>query len=189
MIKESDEIAVQPEPLRARIAQLRDANLKISEILDCGKLFQEIADQACALTQAQYGALLTFDGSGDTGEFVVSGMSPAQANLIKNTPRGRGILASLDGEVKPVRKTGHRQPPRVRGLSRTPPGYDVLPGRALHYQGRLQANLYLADKVTAPEFTPDDEVIISAFAAQAAVAMNNAIKHDQPSAPRRTWRP
>ena len=179
MIKERDEAVLREEPLQARITQLRDASLRISEILDCGKLLQEIVDQACTLTQARYGALLTFDESGGTGEFVVSGMSPAQASLINVAPQGRGILASLNGGVDPVRIRDISSHPNSVGFPEHHPAMTSFLGVPLCHQGRRLANLYLANKEAEPEFTPDDEVMVAAFAAQAAVAMNNALKYDR----------
>ena len=178
MIKEIDGTGVHQEVIQARFVQLQSAILNINEILESGKLFQEIVDQACSLTQAQYGALLTFDSAGETGEFVVSGMSPAQASRITVAPKGRGILASLDDDVKPVRIHDIASHSGSVGFPENHPAMTSFLGVPLYHRGRRLANLYLADKETGPEFTSDDEVIIAAFAAQSAVAMHNSARYD-----------
>ena len=47
------------------------------------------------------------------------------------------------------------------------------------HNGRCLANLYLADKATGPEFTPEDEEVIGVLAVQAAVALVNATQYDR----------
>ena len=177
MIKESEEIGVRQETLQARINQLKDANLQISEILDYGTLLQAIVDKARALTQARYGALLTLDESGD-GDFVVSGISAEQAGLITTSRTGAGILGNLNGDGKPVRIQDIASHPNSVGFPLNHPVMTSFLGVPLRYRSRRLANLYLADKETRPGFTEDDEAILGAFAAQAGIALNNALEFD-----------
>ena len=52
-------------------------------------------------------------------------------------------------------------------------------GVPVHFKGRLLGNLYLTDKQGAPEFSESDSAIVELFAAQAAVAIENARLHEQ----------
>ena len=65
MLKEVDGLVREAEPLGNHLARLREATLRINGHPDSGSLRQEIVDQACFLTQATYGALLTFDENGE----------------------------------------------------------------------------------------------------------------------------
>ena len=167
------------ENLGNHLARLREATLRINDHPDGGSLRQEIVDQACFLTQATYGALLTFDENGEAAEFLTSGMTPEQASLIEPSPRGRGLLGSLDGSDKPLRIKDIGSHPDSVGFPGNHPAMKSFLGMPMRLRGVRLANLYLADKQTGSEFTVEDEEMMCIFAAQAAFAMSNAREYDR----------
>lgn len=136
-------------------------------------------DQARLLTNARYGALLTFLDSGEMSEFVVSGMPAEQASLIQNSPNGRGILASLDDSARPVRIRDIASHSLSVGFPEHHPAMKSFMGAPIQLQGKRLANLYLADQLDSPEFTAEDEEIIALFASQVAVSLANARKYEK----------
>ena len=106
-------------------------------------------------------------------------MTPEQASLIKPSPRGRGVLGSLDGSDSPLRIKDIGSHPDSVGFPENHPVMKSFLGMPVRLRGVLLGNLYLADKQTLPEFTVEDEEMVCTFAAQAAVAMSNASEYDR----------
>ena len=179
MFKEIDGLVQETDSRKEPLALLRESSLRISEHLESRSLWQAVADQACLLTRAQYGALLTFDETGESVEFVTSGMSPDQARLIPRSPRGRGILGSINGSDRPVRIKDIGSHPDSVGFPENHPIMKSFLGMPIRHRGKLLANLYLADKEGCPEFTAEDEEIVLTFVEQAAIAMENASKYER----------
>ena len=179
MFKEIDGLVQETDSRKEPLALLRESSLRISEHLESRSLWQAVADQACLLTRAQYGALLTFDETGESVEFVTSGMSPDQARLIPRSPRGRGILGSINGSDRPVRIKDIGSHPDSVGFPENHPIMKSFLGMPIRHRGKLLANLYLADKEGCPEFTAEDEEIVVTFVEQAAIAMENASKYER----------
>ena len=140
---------------------------------------REIVDWACSLTDARYGALLTFNEAGENRELVTRGIAPEHAALIETSPRIGGLIGNLTVSDKPVRVKDIASHPDSVGFPQHHPMMTSFLGTAIRHQGRCLANLYLADKATGAEFTLDDEEIIASFAAQAAVALVNVAKYDR----------
>ena len=59
------------------------------------------------------------------------------------------------------------------------PGMTNFLGVPIVFKGRVIGDLYLTNKIGAPEFTQDDETIVTLFPAQAAVAIENARLFDK----------
>ena len=179
MLETDSSTARDNESLSGRILNLQQAWLRISGTLDSGTLLQEVVDQACQLTNARYGALLTFLESGEVSEFVISGMSAEQASLIQGTPKGRGLLASLDDSARPVRVRDIASHSQSVGFPKHHPAMKSFMGAPIQLQGKRLANLYLADRLDSPEFTAEDEETIALFASQVAMSLANARKYEK----------
>ncbi|MDE2940002.1 MAG: winged helix-turn-helix domain-containing protein [Chloroflexota bacterium] len=177
MLKEQEYSGIQSQTLPAHLTELQEANLSISSNLDSGSLFREIVDWACSLTNARYGALLTFNEAGENSELVTRGIDPEKAALIETVPRIGGLLSKLTASDTPIRVKDVSTHPESAGFPQHHPIMTSFLGAPIRHQGRCLANLYLADKATDPEFTAEDEAVIAAFASQAAVAMVNATKY------------
>lgn len=179
MLKEINGLGPAKQSTGERISQLQEYKLRIGGNLDPGKLRQEIVDLARILTGARYGALLTFDKSGQVGEFVISGMSLEQAAHIRATPSGKGILGALNDSNRPLRISDMSSHAASVGFPENHPQMKSFMGIAIRHGSSHLANLYLADREIYQEFTAEDEEIVASFVSQAGVALANAERYEQ----------
>ncbi len=162
---------------RDTLARLAEAVLSINEDLDLNAMFQAVLEEARALTEATYGAMLTFDGSGGVRDFVTSGMSQEQIERIERLPEVKGLLAYLSEIKRPMRVAEIGGHPASVGFPPGHPPMKTLLGTPIRHMGEAVGNLYLAEKEGGREFTLEDEETIVMFAAQAALAITNARRY------------
>ena len=170
------------QTLRERLSRLSEASLRINESLDFDKVLQGVLDSARSLTDARYGVMTIHDGGGQVANFLASGMSPEEASAVWNIPSAPGIYERLGSIPCPV-----RHPDLLELLSELgvpgvrmplPEGitFSFLASPLLHREQRL-GNIYLAAKLSRPEFTQEDEETLVMFASQAAMAVANARRY------------
>ena len=160
--------------LRARIAQLSAASLRIGSTLDLDTVLGEIAASARALTGARYAAIATIDEAGTPQDFVTSGFTEDEHRAMAEWADGPKLFEhfrDLDGPLRIADVPGH-----VRALGFSP---DRLPwgtfqGTPMRHRGVHVGNFYLVEKEGGIAFTDDDEEILVLFGAQAAAAIANA---------------
>ena len=169
-----DELRRENEELRARIAQLSAASLRIGSSLDLDTVLGEIAESARALTGARYAAIATMDENGKPVDFVTSGFTEEEHRAMEEWSDGPKLFEhfrDLDGPLRIADVPGH-----VRALGFSP---DRLPwgtfqGTPMRHRGQHVGNFYLVEKEGRAAFTDDDEEILILFGAQAAAAIANA---------------
>ena len=163
-----------PDQLQA----LLDAVLTMESEVEPAGLLRRIAEVACSLTDARYGALGVLDRSGKgLGGFVHVGLDDATAHAIGHLPEGAGILGLLILDPKPLRLADlstHRD--SVGFPPGHPPMHSFL-GVPLRVRGKVIGNLYLTEKQGAPAFSEADEALVVALAAAAGVVVDNARLH------------
>jgi signal transduction histidine kinase len=164
---------------RERLRALLDAVVGISTDLDVGSTLQRIVQAACVLAGARYGALGVLSPTRDSlSDFITHGMAPEAHARIGDLPNGRGVLGLLISDPHPVRLPDIRKHPHSYGFpSHHPPMHSFL-GVPVRTRDQAFGNLYLADKLGAGEFSEDDEEIVTALAAAAGVAIDNARLYD-----------
>ena len=160
--------------LRAQLEALNEATIAITAELGLDRVLQRIVDLARELVGAKYGALGVPDGKGGLEQFIYSGMTPEQAGRIAHLPRGEGLLGVLLREPHAIRVQEISADPRSAGFCLNHPRMHSFLGVPILSRGRLLGNLYLADKIDAPEFSEDDERLIVMLASHAAIAIDNA---------------
>jgi two-component system sensor histidine kinase DevS len=163
------------EELQERLIALYRASLELVKDVSLETLLERIVSLACEQAGAKFGALGVLDDEGKLKQFITVGMSAEQIKRIPHPPRGFGLIGALmRGDAGTIRI------PEITGDSRSagfPPGHaqmHALLGVPIRQGGRQLGQIYLADKINAPEFTPDDETIIEMLAAYAGVAIDNA---------------
>ena len=169
-----DALRRENHELRARIARLSAASLRIGSSLDLDTVLGEIAASARALTGARYAAIATIDESGKPVDFVTSGFTEEEHRAMAEWSDGPKLFEhfrDLDGPLRIADVPGH-----VRALGFSP---DRLPwgtfqGTPMRHGGRHVGNFYLVEKEGGAPFTDDDEEILVLFGAQAAAAIANA---------------
>lgn len=166
-------MAVSPDEDRLRA--LVDATVALTSELSLDSLLQKLVETAAGLTSARYAALGVIDESGDGLErFVATGIDPETHAAIGELPRGRGILGILIRDAKPLRLTDLGDDPRSVGFPPNHPPMHSFLGVPILLRGVAYGNLYLTEKQGGEQFTDADEELVTLFAAQAAVAIENA---------------
>jgi signal transduction histidine kinase/HAMP domain-containing protein len=143
---------------------------------DLGRVLHRLAETACALTDARYGALGLFDQEGThLTEFITIGLDEAARAAIGKLPEGRGLLGTLAHSDSPLRlKDLAAHEASVGFPPHHPPMHSFL-GTSIKTHGHLFGRLYLTEKHNDDEFTDTDERIIAALASQAGVLIENTL--------------
>jgi len=160
--------------LRAQLEALNEASIAITAELSLERVLQRIVDLARNLAGARYAALGVPDERGDLQHFVTSGMTADEVKRVDHLPRGAGLLGVLLREPKPIRIPDITRDPRSAGFAANHPVMHSFLGVPIVSRGRLLGNLYLTDKIGAPEFSEDDERLIGMLSKHAAIAIDNA---------------
>jgi signal transduction histidine kinase len=164
---------------RDRKDMLLEAGLTLASELSLPIVLQRIVDLATQVTDARYGALGVI-GEGDRLiEFVTAGVSARQRQAIGDLPTGRGVLGLLIHEPRPVRIKNIADHPQSVGFPANHPPMRSFLGAPIQAMGRVFGNIYLADKMSAEEFSQDDEDALVVLATQAGVAVANASLYEE----------
>ncbi len=163
------------EELQERLIALHRASLELVKDVSLETLLERIVSLACEQAGAKYGALGVLDDEGTLKQFITVGMSAEEIKRIPHPPRGFGLVGALmHGD------TGNIRIPEISADIRSagfPPGHaemHSLLGVPIHQGNRQLGQIYLTEKISATEFTQDDETIIEMLAAYAGVAIDNA---------------
>ncbi|MEY4322854.1 MAG: hypothetical protein RL410_635 [Actinomycetota bacterium] len=142
--------------------------------LDLRSTLQSIVGAAVALSHAQYGALGALDTEGNLKDFIYFGMPENQVKLIGHRPEGRGVLGLLIAHPHAVRLKDLSQHPASFGFPEHHPPMKSFLGVPVRVRGNIFGNLYLTEKHNEEEFTQEDEESVTALAAAAGLAIENA---------------
>lgn len=174
-------VAADPEsPSRGRFDALLQANLAINSDLSLPDVLRRIVASACRLTGARYGAIAVLDGTGAIRQMVHVGLDDDTVKRIGSLPEGKGLLDVLtEGLHHPLRLRRAADHPRAVGFPQGHPTVGAFLGIPIRVRDGVFGNLYVADPVLADEFTEEDEEVISALAATAGIAVENARLFEQ----------
>ena len=166
--------------VRHRFEKLLSAGVAIFSERSLERVLQQIVDSARDVVGARYAALgvLASEGTSLT-EFVTSGMSPAERDRIGALPTGHGLLGLVIREARPIRTADISHHAHRSGFPPDHPPMKSFLGVPIRGPGRVFGNLYLTEKIGAPEFTAEDQAIAVLLAAHAAVAVENARLNDE----------
>jgi signal transduction histidine kinase len=168
---------LQPTTLDA----IHEAALTITSELSLPIVLNRIVALARDLADARYAALGIPDSKDDhLVQFITSGMDEHQKIAVGDLPVGKGLLgALLEADAKPIRVANLADDPRSVGFVPGHPRMTSFLGVPIRSRGKLLGNLYLTDKLNAPEFDETDQKIIETLAGYAAVAIENARLYQQ----------
>ena len=124
------------------------------------------------------------DGDG-LEEFVRIGLDDETVARIGRLPEGKGLLGALIDDPKPIRLDNISADYRSVGF---PPGHPPMRtflGVPIRVRGEVFGNLYLTER-EGGEFTAEDEELVTALAATAGIAIENARLYEQ-SHRRQEW--
>jgi len=175
-----DELLRENEALRERLSRLSEASLRITGDLEPGAVLQGVVDGARSLTGASTAGLTALDERGQLWEFVTSGLTPEEHRLVVELPGGLEFFAYLSQLPEPLRVADFSAYIQEAGLPDIGPPLGPV-GAFLRTPIRLLGQhvgyIYLAGKEDGGEFTRDDEETLALFAAQAALAIANALRY------------
>jgi signal transduction histidine kinase len=161
--------------VETRWRRLVDAGIAVTSELSLDAVLQKIVEAAAELTGAGYAALGVIDPSGRGLErFLTAGIDDEARERIGELPRGRGILGVLIHDAQALRLHDLTTDPRSVGFPPHHPLMRTFLGVPIVLRGVAYGNLYLTEKQDGEDFTAEDQELVSALAAQAAVAIENA---------------
>ena len=176
----SEELLRENEALRERLSRLSQASLRITGDLEPSAVLQGVVDGARSLTGASTAGLSALDERGQLWEFVASGLTPEEHRLVLELPGGLEFFAYLAQLPDPLRVADFSAYIRAAGLPDIGPPLGPV-GAFLRIPIRLLSrhvgDIYLAGKEDGGAFTQDDEETLALFAAQAALAIANALRY------------
>ncbi len=164
---------------REQLEALVQAGMILAGERSLEAVLRQIAEVACRLLGAKYGALGILDSQGGLEQFITTGISDEAKARIGPLPVGKGILGVLAREGKPLRLRDLTRDPRAHGFPADHPPMHSFLGVPIISKGKLFGNLYLTEKQEAEEFSKEDEKLAVTLAAQAAVAIENASLYEE----------
>ena len=176
-MSEGECLKAENDTLRARLASLTEAILRISEDLDLGTVLQEVADSARSLTGALYSAITALDDAGKIQDFLISGLTSEGKQLLMAYPESITLFKHLTGIQEPLRTRDFVAYVRSLGFSEFPVPVGTFLGTQIRARDKHVGNIYLAEKEGGRDFTQEDEETLEMFAAQAAMAITNARRY------------
>ena len=156
-----------------RTGMILSAKLSLEAVL------QRIANMACKVVDARYGALGVLDGKGGLSQFITAGIDEKTKRAIGPLPVGKGILGILVREAKPLRLRDLTRESRGHGFPPNHPSMKSFLGVPIVSKGKVFGNLYLTEKRGTEEFSEEDESLAMTLAAQAAIAIENASLYEE----------
>lgn len=163
---------------QSRLRGLLRANRTIVGNLTLPVLLRRIVEAACELANARYGALGVIDATGGLEQFVHVGMDADAVARIGHLPEGKGLLGALIEDPRPIRLATMSDDPRSVGFPTGHPPMTSFLGVPIRVRDQVFGNLYLSE-CTSGEFSAEDEELVSALAATAGVAIENARLYEQ----------
>lgn len=163
-----------PGRLRALVA----AVLAVGSDLSLPHVLRTIVETAQDVIGARYAALGVLSARGDElAEFVHVGIPAGLVTQIGPLPQGHGLLGLIITDPRPVRVADLGRHPLSYGFPAHHPPMGSFLGVPILVRGEVFGNLYVTDKLVAPEFTEEDEGLAVGLAAAAGIAIENARLH------------
>ena len=170
-----------------RLEALHMASIALTTEHELRPVLQKVIDLSRELIHAQYGALGILDETGERiDQFITSGVSPSAQAQIGRFPDGAGLLGVSLFRGQSVRIANLLEDERGTGFPPNHPQMRSFLGVPITSKGRIFGNLYLTDKMPVREgralsqphqpleFTAQDQELLEMFAAQAAIAIEDA---------------
>ncbi|MGO9926397.1 MAG: GAF domain-containing protein [Mycobacterium sp.] len=173
--------------IRDRLDRLIEAMLIVAAGLDIDETFRRIVRTSVELTGARFGALGVRGPGNALADLVYEGIDEATRSRIGDLPHGAGVLGLFFDDPRPLRLEDISAHPAFAGFPpHHPPMRTFLGVPIVLRDGEVFGIIYMADKADNATFTEDDEVMMQAFAAAAAIAIENARLFEQTRA-RQAW--
>ncbi|MDA1188144.1 MAG: GAF domain-containing sensor histidine kinase [Chloroflexi bacterium] len=163
------------ERRNTQFTALSNAAFAMTSELSSEAVFQQVIDLAREVASARYSALAVLDENGQVEAFLTSGITTEERARLGQPPTMKqGLLAVplQTGHLLRVPSIGEH--PRSVGFPEGHPPMERFLGVPVVSKGKTVGQLYLTNEASEPEFSSEDEEIMTLFARQAAVAIENA---------------
>jgi len=170
---------------QGRLRSLLRASRVVVEELDLARVLRRIVEAAAELADARYAALGVIAPDGHLEQFIHTGMPAETVARIDHLPEGHGLLGAVIDQAEPIRLDHLRDDPRSAGFPEHHPEMDAFLGVPVRVRDEVYGNLYLTDPRRGT-FTQEDEDLVTALAASAGIAIDNARLFDE-SRRRQRW--
>ena len=167
------------EQLQERLFALHAASMELVKDVSLETLLERIASVACEQADARYAALGVLDEEGKLKKFIAVGMTEKEIKKIAHPPMGLGLIGELMNTHVPLRIPVIQDHPRSVGFPDHHPHMVSFLGVPIRSAERQLGQIYLTEKLDAPEFTSDDEMIIQMLATYASIAITNAHLYEE----------
>ena len=172
-MENADERDLQIEALQQRLSQLSEASLRINDSLDFDGVLQSVLESARSLTNARVGTIVLLDDSGQIQDSLATGLTPEQAGRLWIMADGSRLFEHTGGIQGYTPSLGLPESDSPVEVNSPVPSLFA----PVTYRGKPVGAIYLGDKNTGGEFTPEDEEVLVMFASQAALVIANARHH------------
>src|SRR3954447_9463036 len=166
---------------QARLRLLLDAVVTMAADLTLDGVLSRIVSIASTLVDAQYAALGVLDlgPKRRLPTFVHHGMGSDVVAEIGDLPTGHGLLGLLIDHPEPIRLHDIAAHAASYGFPEHHPPMSSFLGVPVRIRDRVFGNLYLTEKLGGGDFTDTDEEVVTALAAAAGVAIENARLYEE----------
>ncbi|GGT05132.1 histidine kinase [Planobispora rosea] len=164
---------------RDRVHALLEAVVSIGSDLDLETVLRRIIKAATTLVDARYGALGVIGEGGTLERFIPVGMTEEEIARVDHWPHGKGLLGLLIKEPGTLRMADLAEHPLSYGFPEGHPPMHSFLGVPITVRDEVFGNLYLTEKAGGGAFDEEDEIVVSALATAAGVAIENARLYDE----------
>lgn len=158
---------------QGRLRSLLRANRAVVEDLDLEGVLRRIGEAAVELVDAEFGALGVISPDGQLERFIHVGMSDSRAKKIGHLPEGHGLLGAVIDRGETIRLEHLHDDPRSVGFPAHHPAMEAFLGVPIRVRDEIFGNLYLTNPRHGT-FSQEDEELVTALAATAGIAIENA---------------
>ncbi len=150
---------------------LHEISISLYEKSSQDQILNLIIDKACQLIDAEYAAIALYDTEGRFKKLLTRG---PEINIKNPLPQGKGLHEFLRLSLKPVRIDDVSKHPAFSGSF--PEGHPIIRNLLAHPifspEGQPIGALYFGNKEGG--FSEEDEILLKAITADAAIAINRA---------------
>jgi signal transduction histidine kinase len=155
---------------------LHHASLAIESEVDLDEVLRRIVHESCDVLSAKYGGLTVFHENGDVARFITLGFDHPEDML--STPPTHGVIGAVTRDGGVLRVDDVSKHPMSVGFPDGHPAMSPLLAVPIRSGDRVFGNLYLSDDAGV-RFDARSEETLERFSALAAVAIENAMLHQQ----------
>ncbi len=170
-------IAIMEDAARLNDSLMVNSSV-ISGQLDFSDTLKEALKSAKRLSNAKYGALsVVKNGAADT--FLTDGLTDKKVSGIEASMPKSMLLNSIGVDKKPYRLPDLLKHPESCGFPKGHIPMTAFLGVPLIHQGELLGSLYLTKEAGDPDFSEQDEKIVSKLADHMAAVIKKAVMYEE----------